>query len=75
MSILSKEQKLLTRYLSATGMTLVERMLVSGMLWEEEATIEMLLYISKTRETDPDKLYSIACEISAKYKMETDEIE
>ena len=75
MSVLSKEQKLLTRFLATTGMTLVERMLVTGMLWEEESTIEMLVYIAQTRETDPDKLYSIACEISAKYKREVDGIE
>lgn len=71
MTVLSKEQKLLTKYLATTGMSLVERMLVTGMLWEEEATIEMLEYIAKTQESDPTKLYSIACEISEKYKSET----
>ena len=47
-------------------------MLIVGMLWEEEATKEMLLYIAETRETDPKTLYSVACEIEAKYKGETE---
>ena len=73
MAVLTEEQKLLTSYLAATGMSLVERMLVTGMLWEEEATIEMLLHISKTQESDPAKLYSIAYEISQKHKSEETE--
>ena len=48
-------------------MSLVERMLVIGMLWEETATVEMPEYIAKTQETNPAKLYSIALEISEKY--------
>ena len=67
MEVLTPAQKVLTSYLAATGMPLVDRLLVTGMLWEEDATIEMLLYISRTREKDPDKLYAVAEEISIKY--------
>ena len=71
MEVLTKEQKALTKYLAATGMSLVDRMLVTGMLWDKDALMEMLVHISKTREADPDKLYTKACEIERKYKGET----
>ena len=73
MSILTREQKLLTRYLATTEMDLVTRLLISGMLWEEEATLEMLQYIARTQETDPAKLYSVALEISQKYPTEPEQ--
>ena len=73
MSVLSYEQKLLTRYLATTDMTFARRMHIVGTLWEEEATREMLEYIVKTQESDPAKLYSIAYEISQKYKSEETE--
>ena len=73
MKIYTPEQEILSNYLFATKMTLVERLLVMAMLWEEEATQEMLDYIVKTQEDDPAKLYEIACEISEKYKSEMEE--
>lgn len=69
MEIFTPEQKLLKAYLETTDMSLVERMLVTGVLWEEEATTEMLEYIAKTLEDDPDKLYAVAEEISKKYPL------
>ena len=71
MEVLTEAQKELNSYLSATGMTSVERALVIMMLWEEKATIKMLAYIVKTQEKNPAKLYSTACQISEKYKSET----
>ena len=73
MKVMTPNQELLTEYLVAVKMPLVERMLIIGMLWEEGATMEMLKYIVETRETDLAKLYSIACEISERYKNETEE--
>lgn len=73
MKILTPNQDLLTDYLAALKMPLGKRAYIVGILWEEEATLEMLEYILKTRETDQDKLYSIACEISEKYKSEETE--
>ena len=63
---------MLARYLATADMSRARGMLIVGMLWEEEATKEMLLYIAETRETDPKTLYSVACEIEAKYKGETE---
>ena len=72
--ILTPRQKLLNEYLEATGMNPLDRLLtVEMLLWEEEATEEMLKYIAKTRESDPAKLYSTALEISKKYTTEEDE--
>ena len=73
MKVMTPNQELLTEYLVAVKMPLVERMLIIGMLWEEGATMEMLKYIVETQETDLAKLYSIACEISERYKNETEE--
>ena len=73
MKVLSHEQELLTEYLIAVQMPLAKRMYIVGILWEEEATMEMLKYLVKTRETDQAKLYSTACEISERYKSETEE--
>ena len=75
MEVLTHNQKLLTKYLAALGMTLARRTYILGILWEEEATVEMLQYIAETRETDQATLLSIACEISKKYKSETSEME
>lgn len=72
--ILTPRQKLLNEYLEATGMNPLDRLLtVEMLLWEEEATEEMLKYIAKTRESDSAKLYSTALEISKKYVTEEDE--
>ena len=71
--ILTHEQKLLKDYLEITGMEPLDRLIIGIMLWDEEATLEMLRYIAKTREKDPAKLYSTALEISKKYETEEDE--
>ena len=68
MEVLTPGQKLLAEYLQSVEMPLAQGMLIVGMLWDEEATLEMLKYIAETRETDPRKLYDAACEIEAKYK-------
>ena len=75
MEVLTHNQKLLTKYLSALKMPRARGMYIVGMLWEEEATLEMLQYIAETRETDQATLLSIACEIAKKYKSETSEME
>ena len=68
MEVLTHNQELLTDYLIALGTPLTRRMYIVGILWEEEATMEMLKYIAKTKETDHGKLYSVAQEISKKYE-------
>ena len=69
MEVLTKGQKLLIEYLTFLGIPRVKGMYIVGILWEEEATKEMLEYIAKTRESDLEKLSSIACEISEKYNI------
>ena len=49
-------------------MPLVSRLLVITDLWEPEATMEMLRYIADTEEQNIEKLQSVACEISRKWK-------
>ena len=68
MRVHTEQQELLMSYLVALKTPLIDQLLIMGMLWDEEATMEMLQHISKTHEKDPDKLYSVACEIEEKYK-------
>ena len=68
MSVLSYEQDLLSDFLVAIGMPLARRMYVIGILWDEEATFEMMEYIVKNKEVDQNKIYDIACEIAARYR-------
>jgi hypothetical protein len=68
MRVLTEDQQLLTDYLTASGMPLIERMLVVTELWEPEATQEMFQRIAETGERKPAQLSKIASEISHKYK-------
>ena len=70
MRILSPNQELLSEYLTALGIPLIERMLIVIELWEEEATMEMLRYIAETEETDWKKLSKISAKISRKYNRD-----
>ena len=69
MKVMSENQKLLSEYLLAAGCTVVEIMLIVGTLWEEGATVNMLKYILETKETEYERLYDKACEISKEYEM------
>ena len=69
--ILTEAQKVLIDYLCSLKMPRAEGMCIIMMLWEEEATMEMLGYIAETKETDQAKLYSIASEISQKHRKKT----
>lgn len=74
MKVLSKNQELLSKYLLVAGCSLAERMLIVGILWEEGATINMLKYLYKSRETEYEKLYDKACEIAKDFERSlTDE--
>lgn len=73
MGILTPDQDLLGDYLFAAGCSLARWMYIMGILWDHEATVEMLQYIADTGETDREKLYSVACEIAQKYKREDEE--
>lgn len=68
MEVFTPNQKLLIRYLKILGMPPADGMYIVAILWEEEATLEMLQYIAKTKESDLVKLSSIALEISKKYE-------
>ena len=75
MEIMSKAQSCLIRCLRLSGMTMGQIIDILEMVWEEEATIEMLEQLTKEPTLDHAKLYSIACEISKKYESETIETE
>lgn len=75
MKLFTPHQELLRDYLWAVNTPPVTGLLIVGKLWEEEATIEMLEYIAKTREDDPEKLYEKAMEIAEKYPWDDAEDE
>lgn len=75
MGVLTEAQQLLTRYLASLKMEKSTILYIVGVLWDEEATLEMLQYILETRETDPAKLFSTASKISKKYEKEEKEEE
>jgi len=67
--ILTDDQILLRDYFREYNIPNVLGILIIIMLWDEEATLDMIKYLAETRETDPHKLYSVACEIEEKYKV------
>ena len=67
--VLSEPQRILAQYFGARGMPTIRGLEIGILLWDEEATMEMLKYIIDTEEEDPDKLYAVAKEISEKYKV------
>ena len=70
---LTEEQELLSKYLRALEVSAARRIYLLGILWEIEATGEMLQYIADTKETNHEKLIEAAKKISQKYKREDDE--
>ena len=67
MKVLTPDQELLTEYLCAIGMPLVQRLCVICELWEPEATMEMLQYIAETEERDINKLNAVSNKIARKW--------
>ena len=57
MRVLNEDQRLLTDYLTASGMPLIERMLVVTDLWDQEATQEMFQRIAETGEKSTPILF------------------
>lgn len=72
MGIRTPEQDLLSEYLNALGMPLLNRLCVMADLEEQEATMEMLQYIATTEETDLAKISATASKISRKYNRDTE---
>ena len=68
--VMTPNQELLTEYFWEIKTPPSQGLLIVARLWEEEATLEMLRYIQKTKEEDPAKLYEIALKISKKYETE-----
>ena len=68
--ILTDDQILLRDYFREYNIPKLLILLIIIMLWDEEATLDMIKYLAETSETDPDKLYSVACEIEEKYKVQ-----
>ena len=64
MKIRTEEQDLLSEYLNELNMPLLDRLCVLEDLEEQEATIEMLQYISETKENDLMQLSKTASKIS-----------
>ena len=72
MEVFTREQELLADYLISLGMPMSRGLYIIGILWNEDATLEMLKYIAETEETDQKTLVEIACQISKKYEAKTD---
>ena len=68
--IMTPNQELLRDYLKLSKVPNKTGLAIIIMLWEEQATEEMLDYILETKEQDPAKLYSIALKIAEKYPYE-----
>ena len=73
MEIMSKAQECLIKCLRISGMTIAQIIEIVEMLWEEDATLEMLEHLTLNPTLDQAKIYSIACEISQKHKCEEKE--
>ena len=69
--VLTPNQELLRDYLWQIKTRPTLGLLIVAEVWEEDATIELLRYIQKTREKDPQKLYEVAVQIAAKYDSES----
>jgi len=70
--VLTEAQNLLLGYLTASKVSLAERLNILDLLWKPEATMEMHRYIAETKESDLTKLSSTAYEISKKYNSDTE---
>ena len=68
--VLTEAQRDLIRYFGFRGISTTKGMEMTILLWDEEATLEMLKHIAETWEEDHQKLYETALEISRKYKVE-----
>ena len=68
--VLTEAQRVLAQYFGARGVSTIRSLEIGILLWDEEATMEMLKYILDTEEKDPQKLYEVAVQISKKYKVE-----
>ena len=73
MEIMSKAQACLIRSLKLSGMNISQIIDILEMVWDEEATIEMLEQLTKKPTLNPAKLYSIASEISQKYPTQMEQ--
>lgn len=73
--VLTRGQELLAEYLSEIGMTLVETIYTVMLVWEEEATVEMLKYLLETHNTNIDEIIDIAKKLSIKYPLQEDDDE
>ena len=69
MKIMSKSQACLIKCLRISGMTISQITEILEMVWEEDATLEMLERLTKEPTLNHKKLYSIACEISGTNKQ------
>ena len=75
MAIRTPEQDLLSDYLIALRIPLINRLGIMLDLEDQDATMEMLCYIAETEETDLAKLSKKACEIGRKYQRDWEDID
>ena len=67
--ILTEGQEILATYLSEIGMPFYAVTYLVMLVWEEEATMEMLEFLLETRTTDYNLLYETALKISSKHPL------
>ena len=72
MAIMTEGQEILARYFLLSGMEIPEAMYLSGILWSEEATTEMLKAIAENQNMNRAQLYSTALEISIRQGTKTE---
>jgi len=67
-SILTENQKLLTRYLAAVGCSKLAGLVIVTEVWEEEDTLEMLEFCARNPDASQAQLLSASSEISSRRK-------
>ena len=65
--VLTENQSLLTRYLAAVGCQMDAILYMVAILWETNATLEMLEFCRDNHGASPAQLLSAALKISSKY--------
>lgn len=73
--IMTENQSLLTKYLTAVGCTRLATLLMVTELWDEEATEEMLEYCASNPDADQAQLLKASSEIALKYRTREEQVE
>ena len=69
-NVLTENQRLLVRYLTAVGCEKIEVILMITELWDEDAVLEMLEFCKSNPNASRAQLLRASSEISSRYEQE-----